>query len=50
MRESTLDESHDSLKSGVLWGEQKVDVLGHDNEVVEEVVAFSSVMLEGFQE
>jgi hypothetical protein len=50
MRESTLDKSHDSLKSSVLWSEQKMNGLWHDNEVVEEVVAFSSVMLEGFEE
>jgi hypothetical protein len=48
--EAALDELHGALEGEVLWGEKEVDVVGHDDEGVEEVVAFVAVVLEGLEE
>lgn len=48
--EATLDEVHglrDRLAGGA---EEEVDVVGHDDEGMEFVVAFHAVMLGGFEE
>ena len=47
--EASLDES-DGAFEGFLRGEEEMDVVGHDDEGVEFVVAFGSVVLEGFDE
>jgi len=47
--EASLDES-DGAFEGFLRGEEEVDVVRHDDEGVEFVVAFRSVVLEGFDE
>jgi hypothetical protein len=49
MGEASLDESDGSFES-FLWGEEQVDVVGHDDEGVEFVVPFGAVVLEGFDE
>ena len=33
-----------------MWGEEEMDVVGHDDEGVYEVVAFVAIVLEGFEE
>ena len=47
--EASLDESDGALE-GFVRGEEEVDVVGHDDEGVEFVVSFGSVVLEGFDE
>jgi hypothetical protein len=47
--EASLDESDGSLES-LLRSEKQVEVVGHDDEGVEFVVSFGSVVLEGFDE
>jgi hypothetical protein len=49
MREASFDNSDDALES-CLWREEKMDVVGHNDEGVKLVVAFGSVVLEGFDE
>jgi hypothetical protein len=49
MGEASLDESDGSFES-LLRSEEQVEVVGHDDEGVELVVAFGSVVLEGFDE
>ena len=48
--EAAFDEAHGAFESDGLWGEEEVDVVGHDDEGVEEIVAFGAVVLEGFEE
>ena len=48
MGEAAFDELHGGGKVG--GGEEEVDVVGHDDEGVEFVVAFAAVVLEGFEE
>lgn len=53
MGEAAFDELDGSrwLRGwGGLWGEEEVDVVGHDDEGVEAVVALGAVVLEGFEE
>ena len=52
MGEAALDsaEAHGSFKGDGLWSEEEMDVVGHDDEGVEEVVAFGAVVLEGSEE
>jgi len=47
--EASFDETDGSLE-GFLRGEEQVEVVGHDDEGVEFVVTFGSVVLEGFEE
>lgn len=49
MRETSFDNSDGMLES-CLWREEKMDVVGHDDEGVKLVVAFGLVVLEGFDE
>ena len=44
--EASLDESDGAFEGNGLRGEQEVDVVGHDDEGVEFVVTFGSVVLE----
>jgi len=46
VRESAFDELDGSFEGDALWGEEQVDVVGHDDEGVEFVVAFAAVALE----
>jgi len=46
--EASLDEVHDLRDCFVTWGEDEVDVVGHEDERVEEVVG--AVVFEGFDE
>jgi hypothetical protein len=50
--EARGEDAFDSLEGGgeVAGGEEQVDVVGHDDEGVEFVVAFAAVVLEGFEE
>jgi hypothetical protein len=48
--ETAFDEVHGLGESFVLRGEDEVDVVGHYDEGVEEVVFFGAVVLEGFEE
>ena len=48
--EAAFDEHQCSLNGDDLWGEEQVDVIGHDDEGVEFVVAFAAVVLEGIEE
>jgi hypothetical protein len=50
MGEAALDELDGALECDVGWGEEEVDVVRHQNEGVEFVVAFLAIVLEGFQE
>ena len=50
MREAAFDEAHGSFEGDGLRGEEEVDVVGHDDEGVEEVVAFGAVLLKGGEE
>jgi len=45
-REAAFEEHHCSFEGDVLWCEKKVDVIRHDDEGVEFVVAFAAVALE----
>ena len=47
MREASFDNSDGAFKSR-LWREEKMDMVGHDDEGVKLVVAFGSVVLKGF--
>jgi hypothetical protein len=47
--EASLDES-DSAFESFLRGEEEMNVVGHDDEGVEFVVSFGTVVLEGFEE
>jgi hypothetical protein len=48
--EASLDESDGSFEGDHLWGEEEMDVVGHDDEGVEFIAAFGSVVLECFDE
>jgi hypothetical protein len=48
--EAAFDELHGALEGNFDGGEEQVDVVRHDDEGVELVVAFAEVMLEGFEE
>jgi hypothetical protein len=48
--EAAFDEAHRALECDDLRSEDQVDVVGHDDEGVEFVVAFAAVVLEGFEE
>lgn len=48
--EASFDQAYGALKGDGLRGEEKVNVIGHDDEGVEFVVAFGSIVLEGFEE
>ncbi len=48
--EAALDELHGALDGDGLRGQEEMDVVGHDDEGVEEVVAFASVVLQGVEE
>ena len=48
--EAAFDEHHCSFEGDVLWCEKKVDVVRHDDEGVELVMAFAAIVLEGFEE
>ena len=50
VREAAFDELDGALEGDVLWGEEEMDVVGHDDEGVKFVVAFAAVVLEGFEE
>ena len=50
MGEAALDKLHGALEGDGLWGEEEVDVVGHDDEGVEFVVAFAAIVLEGIEE
>ncbi len=47
--EASFDETDGALE-GFVRGYEQVEVVGHDDEGVEFVVAFGSVVLEGFEE
>jgi hypothetical protein len=49
MREASFDHSDGALEGG-LRCEEEMEVVGHDDEGVKLVVAFGSVVLEGFDE
>jgi hypothetical protein len=46
---ASLDESDCALQ-GCLWCEEKMDVVGHNDESVKLVVALGSIVLESFDE
>jgi hypothetical protein len=48
--ESALNELDDSFEREFLRRQKQVDVIGHDDEGVEFVVAFAAIVLEGFEE
>lgn len=48
--EAAFDEHDGSLEGDVLWGEEEMEVVGHDDEGVKEEVAFLPVVLEGLEE
>ena len=48
MGEASLDEVHDLRDGFVAWGEDEVDVVGHQDERVKEVMR--PVVFEGLQE
>jgi len=50
MGEAAFDQADGSFQRNDLWGEDEVDVVGHDDEGVEFVVAFAAIVLEGFEE
>ena len=50
MREAAFDEADGSFQGDDLRGEDEVDVVGHDDEGVELVVALATIVLEGFEE
>src|ERR1700679_3889386 len=49
-REASFDELDGTLEGDVLWREEEMDVVRHDDEGVEFVVAFVAVVLEGFEQ
>ena len=49
-RETAFDELHDAFECEVLRGDYQMDVVGHDDEVMELVLPFAAVVLEGFEE
>src|ERR1019366_2883836 len=50
MGEAALNEAHRSFECDGLWSEDKVDVVGHDDESMQLVVALAAIVLEGFNE
>lgn len=50
VREATFDQAHRSLESDGLRRQQEMDVVGHDDEGVEQIVPFCAVMLKGCKE
>ncbi len=48
--EAAFEEHHGAFEGDGLWGEEEMDVVGHDDERVEAVVALVAVVLEGFEE
>ena len=48
--EAAFDELHRPFKSNTCWGEEKMDVVWHDDESMEFVVAFMAIVLESFEE
>ena len=48
MGEASLDELDRAFEGDVYWGEEEMDVVWHDDEGVEFVVAFAAVVVEGF--
>jgi hypothetical protein len=48
--ETAFDELDRAFEGDAGGGEEKVNVVGHDDEGVEFVVAFAAVVLEGFEE
>ena len=48
--EAAFEEHHCSFEGDLLWCEEQVDVVRHDDEGVEFVMAFAAVVLEGFEE
>jgi hypothetical protein len=48
--EASFDQAYGALEGDALRGEEEVNVIGHDDEGVEFVVAFGAVVLEGFEE
>jgi len=48
--EASLDKPDGAFESDGLRGNQKVDVLGHDDERMEPIVTFGPVVLEGCDE
>jgi hypothetical protein len=50
MGEAAFDELHGSLKRDAGGCEEKVDVIGHDDEGVEFIVAFAAIVLECVEE
>jgi hypothetical protein len=48
--EASFDELDGALEGDVGGGEEQVDVVGHEDEGVELVVACAAVVLEGFEE
>ena len=47
---SALDEVHDLRDGFVVWSDEQVDVVGHEDKRVDFVVAFGAVVLECFEE
>ncbi len=45
VRKASLDQSNSAFERDGLWGQKDVDVVGHDDEGVEFVVTFGSVVL-----
>jgi hypothetical protein len=51
VRISTLDQLDGALDGYVVSGsKQKMDMIGHENESVDRVAAFSTVMIKGLEE
>jgi hypothetical protein len=50
VREAAFDEADGPFEGDGLRGEDEVDVVGHDDEGVELVVALATIVLEGFEE
>ena len=48
--EAAFDEHQRSLDGDDLWSEEQVDVIWHDDEGMEFVVALAAVVLEGIEE
>jgi hypothetical protein len=50
MGEAAFDHAYGPFERDDLWRKDEVDVIGHDDEGVEFVMAFVAVALEGFEE
>jgi hypothetical protein len=48
--EASFDQAYGALEGDGLRGDEEVNVIGHDDEGVEFIVAFGAVVLEGFEE